>query len=118
MIYIIIVCTNVSIFCKFTLLGITQYPANDTYCEGSNAVLNCVVFDNSTNDAADRTNWFTNDDFPVAVSDSMISNSRDGDVVTSVLTIESVSLNDNGTGYLCVPSFGIASYAGVLLVVG
>ena len=48
----------------------------------------------------------------------MISNTRDGDVVTSVLTIESVSLNDNGNGYFCVPSFPIASYIGVISVAG
>ena len=114
MIYIIFVCTNATIYCIFTLLEITQHPANDTYCEGSNAVLSCVIFDNSTNNAADNTGWFTNDDFPVAVSSSMISNSRDGNVVTSVLTIERVSINDNGTGYFCGPSLRIESYVGVL----
>ena len=117
MTYIIIVCTNIKIYCKFTLLGITQHPANDTYCEGSNAVLSCVVFDNSTSNAADTTSWFI-DIVYVLVSSSMISNSRDGDVVTSVLTIENVSLSDNGTGYFCSPSFGIASYTGVLSVAG
>ena len=103
---------------QFTLLGITQHPANDTYCEGSNAMLSCVILDNSTSNGADNTVWFTNGDPPVAVSSSMISNSRDGDVVTSVLTIESVSLNDNGTGYFCTPSLRIESYAGVLSVAG
>ena len=112
MIYIIIVCTNVTIYCIFTLLGITQHPANDTHCEGSNAVLSCVIFDNSTNNAADNTGWFTNDDFPVAVSSSMISNSR------SVLTIESISISDNGIGYFCVPSLRIESYVGILSVAG
>ena len=99
-------------------VGITQHPANDTYCEGSNAVLSCVVFDNSTNNAADSTGWFIDDDPPVAVSSSMINNSRDGDVVTSVLTIESVSLNDNDVIYFCSPAFGIASYIGVISVAG
>ena len=117
MTYIIIVCTIITIYCKFTLLAITQHPANDTYCEGSNVVLSCVIFDNSTSNAADNTVWFI-DIVYVLVSSSMISNSRDGDVVTSVLTIESVSLNDNGTGYFCAPSFGIASYAGILSVAG
>ena len=118
MTYIIIVCTNVRMYYKFTLSGITQHPANDTYCKGSNAVLSCVILDNSTNNAADTTGWFTNYDNPAAVSSSMISNSRDGNVVTSVLTIESVSLSDNGTEYFCSPSFGIRSYAGVLSVAG
>ena len=118
MTYIIVISTNVTIYCKCTLLGITQHPANDTYCEGSNAVLNCVILDNSTNNAADTTLWFTDDDNPAAVSSSLISNSRDGDVVTSVLTIESVSLNDNGTGYFCGPSRDIDSYAGVISVAG
>ena len=53
-----------------------------------------------------------------AVSDNMISNARDSDVLTSVLTIESVSLNDNGNGYFCSPSFGIGSDVGVISVVG
>ena len=48
----------------------------------------------------------------------MISNTRDGDVVTSVLTIESVSLNDNGNGYFCLPSARIESYVGIISVAG
>ena len=105
---------------SYYYLGITQHPGNDTYCEGSNAVLSCVVFDNSTNNAADNTVWFRNGNPPTAVSSSsMINNTRDGDVVTSVLIIESVSLNDNGTGYFCLPAFGIDnSYIGVISVAG
>ena len=55
--------------------------------------MSCVIFDNSTSNAANTTAWFTDDNPPAAVPDNMISNTRDGDVVTSVLTIESVSLN-------------------------
>ena len=98
-------------------LGITQHPGNDTYCEGSNAVLSCVVFDNSTS-TADTTSWFTNANPPGRVPDSMINNTRNGDVVISVLTIENVSLNNNGTGYLCTPSLDIRSYVGVISVAG
>ena len=118
--YIIIACANIAINCiLICYIGITQHPTNDTYCEGSNAVLSCVVFDYSTNDDADTTGWFTNDDLPAALSSSMISNSHDDDVVTSVLTIiESVSLNDNGTGYFCSPLFGIRSYVGLISVAG
>ena len=76
-------------------------------------MLSCVVFDNSTN--ADTTGWF-NDNYGTAVPDNMISNTRDGDVVTSVLTIKSVSLNDNG--YFCFPSFGVNSYIGMISVAG
>ena len=102
-----------------TFLTVTQHPANKTFCEGSNAVLSCVIFDNSTNNAADTTNWFTNGDNPkAAITDTMISNSRVDDVVTSVLTIENVSLDDNGTGYLCSPALRIESYVGVLSVAG
>ena len=104
--------------CVCIIAGITQHPANDAYCEGNNAVLSCVIFDNSTSNGADNTVWFTNGDPPVAVSSSMISNSRDGHVVTSVLTIESVSLNDDGNGYLCVPSLRIESNVGVISVAG
>ena len=80
--------------------------------------MSCVVFDNSTNDDADTTSWFTNGNPPVRVPDNMINNNRDGDVVTSVLTIENVSLNDNGTGYLCVPLLNIRSNVGVISVAG
>ena len=106
------------IICSFVYVGITQHPANKTYCEGSNAVLKCVIFDNSTNNAANTTIWFTNEDSPGKVLDSMINNSRDGDVVTSVLTIENVSLNDNGKGYFCVPTSDIKSNVGVTSVAG
>ena len=104
--------------CIGIIAGITQHPTNDTYCEGSNAVLSCVIFDNNTNNAADNTKWFDDDDPPVAVSSSMISNSRDGDVVTSVLTIESVSLNDNGIGYFSSPTYRIGSNVGKISVEG
>ena len=71
-----------------------------------------------THNAADTTQWFTNDDPPAAVPRNLIVNTRDGDVVTSVLTIESVSLNDNGNGYFCFPTRGIESYVGVISVAG
>ena len=48
----------------------------------------------------------------------MISNTRIGDVVTSVLTIESVSLNDNGIGYICSPTLGFKSNVGMISVEG
>ena len=92
--------------------GITQHPRNDTLCEGSNAVLSCVVFDNSTYTAADTTSWFRDSNTPIRVPDNMINNTRDGDVVTSVLTIESVSLNDNDNGYFCFPVVSVISYVG------
>ena len=79
--------------------GITQHPRNDAFSVGSNVVMSCVVFDNSTNNAADFISWFINDNPPVVILSIMINNTRDGDVVTSVLTIENVSFNDNGNGY-------------------
>ena len=80
--------------------------------------MSCVFFDNSTNNVANSTVWFTDDNNPVLVPSSMISNTRDGDVVTSVLTIENVSFNDNGNGYLCTPSLRIESNVGVISVAG
>ena len=80
--------------------------------------MSCVVFDNSTNNAANTTGWFTDNPSAAAVSSNMINNTRDGDVVTSVLTIENVSLNDNGNGYYCFPSFLIVSNVGVISVAG
>ena len=106
------------IFNIFVVHSIVQHPTNTKVCEGTNAVLSCVIFDNSTNNAADTTHWFTDDNPPVRVPDNMISNARDGDVVTSVLTIESVSLNDDGDGYFCSPSFPIVSNVGVISVAG
>ena len=97
---------------------LVKHPTNTKVCEGSNAVLSCVVFDNSTNNAADSTSWFRDSNNPVRVPDNMISNARDGDVVTSVLTIESASLNDNDNGYFCFPTFGIESNVGVISVAG
>ena len=80
--------------------------------------MSCVISDNSANDAADTTSWFIDGDNPAAVPHTMISNSRVDDVVTSVLTIENVSLNDNGTEYICSPAFRIESYVGVISVAG
>ena len=80
--------------------------------------MSCVVFDNGTNDVANFTVWYADDNPPVLVPAIMINNTRVGDVVTSVLTIESVSLDDNGNGYLCVPSLRIESNVGVISVAG
>ena len=98
--------------------GVIQHPANNTFCEGSNATLSCVIFDNSTRNAADTTIWFTNVNPPAVLPTNMTSNTHDGDVVTSLLTVESVSLNDNGNGYFCLPSFGIISDVAVISVAG
>ena len=99
-------------------LGITQHPGNDTFCEGSNAVLSCVVFDNLTETPADTTSWYRDGNILVRLPDTVINNTRDGDLVTSVLTIENVSLNDNGNGYYCEPAGNIESYTGVISVAG
>ena len=101
-----------------TFFIVTQHPANKTYCEGSNAVLSCVIFDNSTNKAADTTSWYTNGGTPATVPHAMVNNSRVDDVVTSLLTIENVSLNGNGAEYICIPALRIESYVGVLSVAG
>ena len=83
-------------------------------------MLSCTVYDNTTNNAADNTVWFRSrsDNPPVLIPSNMINNTRNGDVVTSVLTIDNVSLSDNGTEYFCSPSFGIRSYLGTVLVAG
>ena len=45
-----------------------------------------------------------------------MSNTHDGDVVTSILTTDTVSFNYNGTGYnFCSIAFGIV---GLIFVVG
>ena len=98
-------------------LAIIGHPANNTFCEGTDATLSCIVYDNSTGDAANTTGWI-NDDTRVAVAANMITNTRNGDVVTSVLTIVDVSLSSNGTRYFCIPIFDVRSFVGVLLVTG
>ena len=81
--------------------------------------MSCFVFDNSTDNTADTTGWFRDSNNPSAqVPFNMVNNTRDGDVVTSVLTIESVSLNDNGDGYFCSPAFSIGSDVGEISVAG
>ena len=79
--------------------------------------MSCVVFDNTTTNVADNIVWYNAGSLGT-VPGSMITNTRDGDVVTSLLTIENVSLNDNGTGYLCGPLLFIISYVGVISVRG
>ena len=79
--------------------------------------MSCVVFDNTTTNVADNTVWY-NAGSLAAVPGTMITNTRDGDAVTSVLTIENISLNDNGTGYLCGPALFIKSYVGVISIRG
>ena len=80
--------------------------------------MSCIIFDNSTNNVADTTGWFSDSNPPLRRSDNMISNTRDGDVVTSILTIESVSLNDSGNGYFCEPIRGSENFIGKILVIG
>ena len=48
----------------------------------------------------------------------MVSNSRNGSVVTSELTIVNVSLSQNNTEYLCEPRRDVESFVGLLLVIG
>ena len=107
---------HVYVYSNFLYIG--QHPRNDTFCAGSTALLSCTVYDNTTNNGANNTGWFREDNPPVLISSNMINNTRNGDVVTSVLTIDNVSLNDNGTEYFCSPSFGIRSYIGAILVAG
>ena len=94
------------------------HPRNDTFCTGSTVLLSCTIYDNTNNNAADNTNWFREDNPPVGIPSTMINNTRNDDVVTSVLTIDNVTLNDNGTEYFCSPSFGNRSYVGAILIAG
>ena len=86
-------------------------------------MLSCVVFDNNANDAANRTNWAMDTTDPVNIQPDidmrfMVENTRDGNVVTSVLTIESVSSSDNGTGYFCFVTLDDRSFNGMVSVTG
>ena len=102
-----------------THVGVTQviqHPVNGTFCEGATATLSCVIFDNSTGNPADTTSWVIADTGGV-VPDINLNNTRNGAIVTSILTFESVSLSDNGT-YLCEPRRNVESYIGMILVKG
>ena len=94
-----------------------EHPANGTFCEGKDATLNCTIYDNSTRRVADGTLWYNNVT-NAALPGSMVNNSRDGDVVTSVLTIRKVSLNINNTKYLCEPRYKVTSSVAVIMVIG
>jgi len=48
----------------------------------------------------------------------MIENTRDDNVVTSILTIESVLSSDNGTEYFCFATFIDRSFNGIISVAG
>ena len=106
------------IFHYYILLDITQHPTDATFCEGSNAVLNCSVFDTTDNNAANNTRWYTDENFSASVPSNMINNTHVGDVVISILTIKNVSLNDSGNGYFCVPALDTESDIGVISVAG
>ena len=98
-------------------LEVDQHPANGTFCEGTDATLNCTIFDNSTSDVADTTGW-VNSTTGGAVPSEMVSNSRDGDMVTSILTILNVPLYINNTNYFCRPSLTEQSSVAVIIVIG
>ena len=94
-----------------------HHPENQTYCEGANVLLCCVIFDNTSIYVANNTVW-SNRKNGVLITTS-INNTRNGYIVTSELTIESVSLNANGSEYFCIPSTQVTeSYVGVISVAG
>ena len=112
-------CLHIRISTCYFYVDVTQDPTSGTYCEGSNVVLRCVIFDNTTLGGANSTGWFINSNPPVSVPNNfMITNTRDGDVVTSVLTIENVPLDINNIGYFCSPAFNIGSDLAVISVTG
>lgn len=86
----------------FYCLVFTQDPADTTFCEGSNAVLKCVIFDNSTEQYGDSTGWYRRGFPSYLLPDNLQNTTRDGNVVSSVLTIKNVSLNDSGNEYFCL----------------
>ena len=97
-------------------LEVVQNPVNATFCEGTDATLNCTIFDNSTTGVADNTIWFnvTNK----ARIQLVDNNVRDGDIVTSILPIMDISVYINNTKYLCQPKLETASYVAVITVIG
>ena len=100
-------------------LGVDQQPANDTFCEGTIATLNCTIVDNSDDKVADSTVWY-NVTSGSRISETMVHNSRDDDnVVTSILSIVNVSVSSiNNTKYRCVPQDGTESCTAVVIVIG
>ena len=98
-------------------LEVIQHPASATFCEGTDATLNCTIFDNSTTGLADNTVWF-DAETDATFSGSVVNNSRHGDVVTSVLSFREVRLNINNTKYLCEPTITVISFVAVIMVKG
>ena len=96
-------------------LGVVQHPANDTVCKGTNATLNCTIFDNSTDGIANSTTWVNNATGRTITGSMVLKNSRDGDMVTSVLIIMDVSDNSS---YFCRPSRRTMSSVAVITVIG
>ena len=97
---------------------VIQHPANDTFCEGTDAVLYCTIFDNSTDGIADGTVWYNVINDAIISESEDVKNSRDGDVVTSVLTLMKAPLDLNNTEYLCGPTFTIDSSVAVIIIIG
>ena len=77
--------------------------------------MNCTIFDNSTNGIANGTTWVNNVTRHTISDIMVIKNSRDGDMVTSVLIIMDVSDNSS---YFCRPSRRIMSSVAVITVIG
>ena len=102
----------------FTTYVVVHHPANETFCEGTDAVLSCTISDN--NNVADNTVWFnfTSRARIESNMDTVVNNNRNDDMVTSILNITDISVCLNNTEYICVPSLGIQSFPGVLIIIG
>ena len=103
-------------------LEVVQDPANATFCEGTDATLTCTIFDNSTDRIANDTSWVNYTSGARIISNmhmnTLVSNSRHGNMVNSMLTIVNVSVYANNTEYLCEPKFRIVSSVAVIMIIG
>ena len=82
--------------------------------------MSCTIFDNSDGEVADNTVWFnlTTRARIQSNMDTVVNNSRNGDMVTSILNITDISVYLNNTEYICVPSLDIRSFPGALIIIG
>ena len=109
--------------CIINVVVITTQPMNDTVCltQSRTASFTCVV-DRRGIGGIISAGWYILDDGvyqsvfqrPHHMSNSM----RNGDIITDILTVTNVSVDDNGTLYQCQPYDHVTSMNVTITVLG
>ena len=77
--------------------------------------MKCIIYDKNTG-VANSTSW--ENSLTGKIPPEMVNNTRDGDMVTSILIILNVPVDINNTDYWCRPSLTEQSSAAVIIVIG